>query len=376
MITIGNLVFNPFLNDSRVWKESKSLLSNGFKVEIIAHLSKDLPARESRNGIVINRFSYLDRQKTKTNIGKILPYLVYIFKSVKHLKKFDVLHCNDLNTLPIAFLVKKIYNRNIKIVYDAHEFETGTNGLRGVKKILVKWAEKRLIKYADKIIVVSNGIANEYSKLYQIEKPTVILNAPYYIKEVFPKNIFRDELNIKLDQKIFLYQGLLSDGRGIDILINTFKSFDTDSSVIIFMGHGDMTEKIKHEAKYNRNIYFYNAVPIDVLLDYTSSADYGVSLIEDSCLSYHYCLPNKLFEYIMANIPVIVSDIPEMKDIVESNNIGVVSKINAISLKAKINSIIKLDKKIMMENCLIASKIYNWEEQEIFLIKLYKELCY
>ena len=77
-----------------------------------------------------------------------------------------------------------------------------------------------------------------------------------------------------------------------------------------------------------KNIYFHKAVSPDVLLDYTSSADFGISTIEDSCLSYRYCLPNKMFEYLMAGIPVIVSNLYEMKRLVESNMVGTVAKEN------------------------------------------------
>lgn len=374
MISVANLVFNEFVNDSRVWKESSSLSKAGYSVEIIAHLSKDLASTEVKDGIVIKRFGYLDRRYTRTNFGKLWPYFLFILKSFRYCKVFDILHCNDLNTLPVAFLVKIFYNRNVKVVYDAHEFHTGTNGLKGLKKLLVKYAERRLIEHADKIIVVSDGIANEYSKIYEGVLPVVVLNTPHYTRDVKSENIFREKLNIREDQNIFLYQGLLSDGRGIDLLLDVFKSFETDAYVIVFMGHGDMMDSLKLEAKSNSNIYFHSAVPVDVLLSYTSSADYGISLIEDTCISYHYCLPNKLFEYIMANIPVIVSDIPEMKRVVEDNNIGLVAKINAISLKEMIQCIVKLDRNIFFENISNSRKIYNWQEQEKVLLKLYQEL--
>ena len=374
MKKVANLVFNPFVNDSRVWKESMSLLKHDYVVEVLAHHSKGLLKREIKDGIVINRFGYLDREQTTGNLGKILAYIVYSFKSVRYANKFDILHCNDLNTLPVAYFVRRFYGAKCKIVYDAHEFETAIQGLKGVKKVIVKWAERNLINYADKVIVVSDGIADEYVKLYNINRPTVILNAPCFIKEIEVRDVFREELNIRIDQNIFLYQGLLSDGRGLNILMETFKSFQSDLNVIIFMGHGDMKNKVKIEAATNDNIYFYDSVPPDELLNYTSSADYGISLIEDSCLSYHYCLPNKLFEYLMAFIPVIVSDLPEMRKVVEGNNVGVVSEINTESLSAKIEEIINIEKSLIRDNIVRTREIYNWEKQEFLLLKLYNEL--
>jgi glycosyltransferase involved in cell wall biosynthesis len=123
------------------------------------------------------------------------------------------------------------------------------------------------------------------------------------------------------------------------------------------------------------NIFFHKAVTPDVLLDFTSSADFGISTIEDSCLSYRYCLPNKMFEYLMADLPVIVSNLYEMKRLVENNNIGVVAKENTPQgLKQAICEAIKLDKDELNKNIQKVKQVYNWQEQEKVLLKAYKEL--
>jgi len=163
--------------------------------------------------------------------------------------------------------------------------------------------------------------------MYGIEKPALVLNTPVY-KEIEKKDIFRDSLNISKDKTIFLYQGGLSQGRGIEILLETFKTVDDDTAVIVFMGYGPLEESIVDIAKDYDNIYFHQAASPDVLLDYTSSADFGISTIEDSCLSYRYCLPNKMFEYLMAEIPVIDSSLFEMKRLMEHSHVGVVAKEN------------------------------------------------
>jgi glycosyltransferase involved in cell wall biosynthesis len=247
------------------------------------------------------------------------------------------------------------------------------NGLKGVQKLIVKMLEKILIKYIDKTITVSDAIANEYVKLYNIEKPALVLNTPLFT-EVEKKNIFRETFKIKKEQTIFLYQGSLSKGRGIDILLDTFKQFD-NSKVIIFMGYGELEKFIMEESKRKENIYFHKAVSPNILLNYTSSADFGISTIEDTCLSYYYCLPNKMFEYIMAEVPVIVSNLPEMKKIVQSNQIGVVATNNNIDgLKEAINKTSTLNLNEVKENLKKIKTIYSWEEQEKVLLKIYMEI--
>ncbi|WP_457744455.1 glycosyltransferase family 4 protein [Sulfurimonas sp.] len=374
MKKIANLVFNPFVNDSRVIKESVSLSNAGFHVEVIAHLDKNLPQEEKQKNFFIKRLSYLDRDITKTKLAKLKAYLRYVKESVLYSKDFDILHCNDLNTLPIAFFVKTFFNKKIKIVYDAHEYESETIGLVGIQKTITKIIEKFLIKYADKVICVSDAIANEYVKLYNIEKPAIVLNTPLYA-QIKKQNIFRETLNIAEDKTIFLYQGGLSSGRGIEILLDAFRDFESSDAVLVFMGYGELEALVKENAQKYENIYFHKAVSPELLLNYTSSADFGISTIEDSCLSYRYCLPNKMFEYLMANVPIIVSNLPEMKRVVESNKIGVVAKENTPQgLQEAILNAVKLDKEELQNNIPKVKDIYNWQNQEKILLNLYKDI--
>ena len=166
-------------------------------------------------------------------------------------------------------------------------------------------------------------------------------------------------------------------------MIETFKDLNANNQqlttnnipCIVFMGYGPLEETIKQESKQHENIYFYPAVNPDILLDYTSSADFGISTIEDSCLSYRYCLPNKMFEYLMAEIPVIVSNLDEMKRLVKENGIGVVAKENTpTGLKKAIEEIVMLNKTKLQKNIQKVKHIYNWEEQEKVLLQIYKEL--
>ena len=386
MIKVANLVFNPFKNDSRVEKTSKSLVNNGYKVEVIAHLDKDVEKEEIRENYKIKRFSYLDRKVTKNKLDKLKAYLKYLKEAINYCKNFDIIHCNDLNTLPIGVIIKRFYNKNVKIIYDAHEYESERCHQSRLLNKISRIIEKYLIKYADRVITVSNSIANEYVKLYNIEKPAVVLNTPPY-KEIEKKDIFREKFGIPKDKIIFLYQGGLNSGRGIEILLEAFKDIEEEGRrekgeenfnlqpVIVFMGYGELEELVKEYATKYENIYFHPAVSPDVLLDYTSSADFGISTIEDSCLSYRYCLPNKMFEYLMAEVPVIVSNLPEMKKIVEENKIGIVAKENTPQgLKEAIKEAIQLNKEELKQNIKKVKEIYNWQEQEKKLLEVYKGL--
>ncbi len=371
---ISCLVFNNFTNDSRVLKEAISLSSNGYEVEVIAHNDINTKKEEKTNNFTIKRVSFLDR-KTASFLTKINAYLQFIKESVLLAKDSYAIHCNDLNTLPIAYIIKKKHNKNVKIVYDAHEYETETNGLKGIKKRITKIAEMFFIKHTDKIITVSDTIANEYTKLYPfIKKPNLVLNCPPY-SIVTKKDIFRKKYKLNDNATIFLYQGGLSSGRGIEVILDAFINTKNKNNIIVFMGYGELYSMIEKETKTNSNIYLHEAVSPDILLEYTASADFGISTIEDTCLSYKYCLPNKLFEYIMAEIPIIVSNLPEMKKIVLENEIGIVMKKNTSEeLIKSLEKANNLDRKKAIKNLSLLKEKYNWKNQERELISLYKSL--
>lgn len=374
MKKVTSIVLNNFKNDSRVLKENISLHNAGYNVKVVALHEEPLLEFDEVQNIPIHRVKLKSRRWPKNKAIQLLKYFEFIYRVVKHYKNSSIVHCNDLNTLPIGVIVKKFFNTKLKIVYDAHEYETEMNGLNGIQKKLVKWLEKRLIKHADKVITVSDSIADEYVKLYNIKKPSLVLNAPSY-KNIEKKNIFRETLGIAENKTIFLYQGGLSKGRGIEILLEAFITINDDKAVIVFMGYGPLENLIKSASDEYNNIYFHEAVSPDILLSFTSSADFGISTIEDTCLSYRYCLPNKMFEYLMAEIPVIVSNLYEMKQLVESKEIGIVAKENTQEgLKVAIEDAVKLDKEALKINIQKVKNIYNWEEQEKVLINLYKEL--
>ena len=383
MKTIVSIVLNNFKNDSRVLKTNISLQNTGYRVQVVALWENDIDEFEIIQNIPVHRVKLKSKNWSKNKLVQLIKYFEFLYKVSKKYKDADILHCNDLNALPIGYIVKKFFNKNIKIVYDAHEYETQKNGLKGIQKTLTKILEKFLIKYANKVITVSDAIADEYVRLYNIPKPALVLNTPPF-KQIEKKDIFRETFNISKDSTIFLYQGALTKGRGIEILLKTFKQLSkqpitnnqyTNIPIIIFMGYGVLEKDIIEASKEYKNIYFHQAVSPDILLDYTSSADFGISTIEDSCLSYRYCLPNKMFEYTMANVPVIVSNLPQMKKVVEKYQIGIVAKENTMQgLQEAIKKATTLDKNILQDNIQKVQKIYNWEEQEKVLLKVYKGL--
>jgi len=375
MKKVALVVLNNFTNDVRVYKECKTLSNLGFDSIVVALYEKNLSEFENYNGIKVHRIKLATRSWSKSKPIQLIKYLEFIIKFIKKYKNYDFIHCNDLNTLPIGIIIKKFFNKNIKIIYDAHEYETERDRMPKWLKILLKFFERRFIKYTSKVFTVSDSIAEAYKNDYGIEKPALVLNCPEY-KEIKNKNnIFREKLNIAEDKKIFLYQGGLKSGRGIEILLEAFKNIKNENIVIVFMGFGPLKKNILEARKEHQNIYFYDAVSPDILLEHTNSADYGILFYEDTCLNHRYCLPNKIFEYFMAEIPVIVSNLYEMKRFVETYNVGeVASENNSIGFIKALEKISLKDYNSLVENVKKVKQKYNWEEQEKVLLYEYKSL--
>lgn len=359
-------------NESRILKEVQSIKRLNIFDEIIllGVYDKNLPSSWS-----IDETINVKLIKTYGD-GKILKYL-FLYMALLRLmiiKKTKQLNIHNVELLPFAFIAKKIFKSTV--IYDAHELETERNSLSGKRQKLYRKIERKFIGYCDRVIVVGDAIAEFYKKLYPaLEKPTVILNTPYY-KINQKRDVFREKFNIAQDKTVFLYQGSLSKGRNVEMMLSLFKDRQRNDAVIVFMGYGDFEALVKSYANSYDNIYFHEAVVPAILQDYTSSADFGISMIEDSCLSYYYCLPNKMFEYLMAEVPVIVSNLPEMKKIVEQHSVGVVAKENTTKgLEDAIEDAMSLNRDEVKQNIKNIKKIYNWEEQEKILLKLYRGLA-
>lgn len=352
-------------NESRIFKESKFISTNcDFEKIILLGIWKEgLNKDEQYEGnIHIKRVSLFNIKKRSI---LYLYYFIYVFVFIIS-QRPKMINIHTLEFLPLS-LIAKIFK--IRIIYDTHELETEKANFKGFRKKISKIIEKTFIGFVDKVIVVGEAIADEYKKMYpKMDRPFVVLNTPNY--KITQKNdLFREKFNIDKEKIIFLYQGAISPSRGVEILLETFK--DTDK-VIVFMGYGSLVDKVKEYSLKYKNIYFHEAVKPEVLLNYTSSADIGFCLIENSCKSYDYCMPNKMFEYIMAGIPVIASDLFEMKKIINLYKIGVTIDYKNINiLKEKINNISIENIDAFIENIEDFKKKFNWERQEETLREIY-----
>lgn len=372
-----HITLTELRNESRILKEAISLAqSKTMDAVFISALHADGLLKDESFGpqIQVHRFALTTRKFGKNLLIQLIKYFEFCFRVYTSYRKkgINCINIHSLELLPLGVMLKKCWKA--KLVYDTHELETEKNGDAGMRKKFGKWLERWLIKQVDMTIVVGENIADWYANTYRMPRPVVVLNAPLR-RALQYRNHFREQLGIREDQKILLYQGGLALGRGVALILEAFKARTDDKVVAVFMGYGPLHKDIKVVAQSRSNIFYYPAVAPDVVLEYTASADIGISLIENTCLSYYYCMPNKLFEYAMAGIPVLVSNMKEMAALVEKNSMGaVIQEFTPPAINHAIDTLMAQDLMVLRSNAYATASQHAWEVQEATMLQAYAGL--
>lgn len=305
--------------------------------------------------------------KLSKNFSSLLFYIKFSTLLLKRLIniKSAIYFAEDIYTLPIVTIFAKL--KGAKVFYDCRELFGYLAGLkkRKILQFLLKIIERLFITHVDLIITTGELDSEFIEKEYGLTKTIVIRNLPRYYKPLKPVN-FCQLLNIPTEKKILLYQGVVLHGRGLKYIFEALT--ELKNYVLIILGAGEELTYYKSLSKklvIENQIYFLGKIKQNELLKYTAGADIGLSLIENLSLSYYYALPNKLFEYVMAEIPVLVSNLPQMEKVVNTYEIGLTVKdSNTEEIK---NALKKLEEetfyKKIKNNCKKASNDLNWENE-------------
>jgi len=369
-------VTTDLYSDQRVHKTCLSLVSMGYDVHVIG---RKLRSYKFYNSSVMFEKPYSVKRFNLFFKKGFLFYMTFNIRLFFFLlfNKFDVIFSNDLDTLLPNFLISRIKKK--PLVYDSHELFTEIPEL--IDRPLVKsfwiFIEKRIFPRLDHIITVSNHIASFYYEKYN-KQINVIRNVPFNLnhyshspsqKLLSFKTLFHKSLGKKI-----IYQGSLNKDRGIELMI---ESMGFIHATLFIVGDGDIKIKLVKLVKklsLERKVKFIDRVSFSELKEITVNMDLGLSFEEDVCLAYKYSLPNKIFDYIHSGVPVLVSDLPEMRNLVNHYKIGKVLKSRSLENVAfQVNDM--LSKKEFFANSLIrAKKDLCWENEEKKLYDLFESL--
>lgn len=322
------LVRNAFTNDTRVEREARTLSDAGYEVTIVADGREGLPPTERRAGAAVYRVA-----RRGPNVP-LLRFVAHRWRLEAALRRTrpEILHAHDADALqsvgPVASRLR------IPFVYDSHELWLGRTA-RGrsrpydaINRLWYRWVEGRYVPRAALVMVANPGVGPELERRYRIAEVAIVPNYPAEATEVVPRDL-RDLPSghrIPADAPLVLYVGGLMPHRGLEQLIVAMAELP-DAHLVCLGAGGGSTAEIERELE-RRGIaaraHLIPPVPSAEVVPYAASATIGVSIVQPASLSYRLALPNKLFQYMAAGIPVVASDFPDVRRVLEGSGAGIV----------------------------------------------------
>ena len=308
-------VINDLVTDQRVHKTCMTLTEMGFDLLLVG--------RKLPNSLPMDSRPY-DHHRMKLMFTKgPLFYSEFNIRLFFFLlfHRFDLLTSNDLDTLLPNYLMSKIKGK--PLVYDSHEYFTEVPELVNRPKVQKVWKriEQWIFPNLKDVFTVNESIADLFEKDYGI-RPNVVRNIPF--KKIIETSKPREELELPNDKFILILQGSgINIHRGSEEMVQAMEYIE--GALLLIVGGGDVVETLISMAdkpNIKGKVIFKPRQPYSQLMQYTANANIGLTLDKDTNLNYRFSLPNKIFDYIQAGIPVLASDLPEIRKIIETYKIG------------------------------------------------------
>ncbi len=351
--------------DYRLHKLAGTITEAGFEVAFLCRKKKNLIPSKSSN----YKTTYLN------TIWQKGP-LFYLFFNIRIFfflifKKQDLIVSVDLDTL-VGCGSTRLFKKS-KLLFDSHEYFPEVPEIQHKLWIKNIWltAEKCFIPAIDHGVTVCQPIADLYQKKYDKEF-LIIRNAPLanristsVQKQKDPNHTFT-----------ILYQGAVNHGRALRELIMAMK-YVSDAKLLI-IGGGDILKELQELASdQSERIKFTGKIPFEQLPKYTKQADLGISLLENIGLNNYYALPNRLFDAIQAQLPMLGINFPEIEKFIHENDFGTtISSIEPEKIAKAINNIKDNPEQLKKWriNASIAQKKIYWENEVIELTKILEKI--
>jgi glycosyltransferase involved in cell wall biosynthesis len=361
--------------DYRIQREMKAVS----KVEHIAQLygvgvNFDEGAAHQNIELKIKNLDIMASRLPRIKLFKLiragLVFLEFILRSIIEIILFkpDIIHCHDTPALLPTRLCR--FFMKFRIIYDAHELMTHKAGNTKITTAVFHLIEKFSWNRIDGFITVGEAIKEWYFTSYNPKDNAIIYNAPTPAGSndyQFSRNYLREVFGIADNDKVFAFVGQFSQGRGIKKILKTFENLPLNTHVI-FLGYGELESEIKLMSDRCLNIHLHPAIEHEHVVTFLKLCDYGLCLIEDVSKSDRLCLPNKLFEYMQAELPILASDLPEIKMVVNELQMGELVANDADEVSEAVKKL--LDQNFEIESTKLVE--YLWPAQEKKLIELYE----
>ena len=358
-------VSNDLITDNRVAKTCLVLGNLNYEVILVGRKKRNSPQMNQRN-YAWKRFRLPFEKGPFFYFTLNLRLFLFLIG-----RKVDLIYANDLDTLAPCYFVSKV--KNTRLIYDTHELFTEVPELTSRPKIQNIWLkiESSIFPRLKHVITVNDSIAKIYRQKYNVALSTV-RNVPEYDKENISRNT-RKELNIREEDFILIIQGSgLNKDRGIEEAVSAMEH--CSDCVLLLVGDGDVIPKAKKmvaEKKMESKVRFIPRRPYKELMRITRLADLGLLLDKNTSLNQGLALPNKLFDYIHAGIPILSANLTEISKIIEQYEVGIF--LSEIQPKTICETILKYKTNIALQkqhriNCRNAAEKENWQVEKQKLI--------
>ena len=235
--------------------------------------------------------------------------------------KANLLLSNDLDTALPNYFISKL--KGIRMIYDSHEYFTETPELVGRPRVQKVWKriEGFVVPKLKEMITVCDSIADLFQEKYGV-KCHVVRNIPP--RAALPPKGNKKALNLPEDKHLLILQGSgINIQRGAEELVESMQYLD--DCFLMIIGGGDVLPILKQmvaETHVEDRVRFLPRMPYSEMMAYTQLAELGFVLDKDTNLNYRFCLPNKLFDFIQANVPIVASNLVEVGKIIRKYDIG------------------------------------------------------
>ncbi len=355
-------VTNDLSHDQRMIRICTSLAKAGYEVWLVGRKKANSPLLPDRSFRQIRLTCFFSKGK--------LFYLEYNLRLLYFLYRHQarIINSIDLDTLLPGYLISRI-RTSTECIYDAHEYFTETPEVIRRRAVQLIWE-----KLADWIIpnlrycyTVGPALAQLFEKRYG-PKFAVVRNLP-----------LRTALGAKspAEKKVILYQGMLNEGRGLEVAIEAMLLLP--QAELWLAGNGDIMDSLAAQVKrleLTDRVQFLGFVPPDDLPALTQQAWLGLNLLENRGLSYYYSLANKALDYLQAGLPSVQMDFPEYRALQYTYHpFLLLNELDATQLARMILELAALPEQYSMlqANCLRAATALCWENEEPALLAVYQE---
>lgn len=369
---MGNRAFvsvtNDLYTDNRVNKICLFLMEQGYQVTLIGRVKSDSSSLNERPYATI-RFKLLWEKGPKFYAAYNLRLFFYLL-----FRRADLLVANDLDTLAANYLASK-FKVKTKLVYDSHEYFTQVPELIHRPKTQKIWEriEGFIFPRLQTVYTVNQSIADIYTQKYKKNVRVVRNISPTWNPDRIPS---RKELGLPENQFLVILQGAgINVDRGAEEAVEAMKLL-TDVTLLI-VGSGDVIDTLKKKVQTHElqdKVHFFGKRPYAEMMAFTSHADLGLTLDKPTSDNYRYSLPNKVFDYIHAETPIIGTNLIEVAHVITVHHVGtVIEELTPEALARAIRHYQEHPDLLQTQkaNCRVAAATENWEKEREVLKQIY-----